>query len=97
MKILGYHYTLRRDLSYSELGAMGRVCVDQLIISIDRKVSDEQAKSTVLHEILEALNRHLDLQLSHQTVASLESSLYQILTENGVDLSPLLKTEEVKV
>ncbi|HNU72888.1 MAG TPA: hypothetical protein PKL48_14390 [Thermodesulfobacteriota bacterium] len=56
-----------------------------------RETTDKQTReSTTLHEVLEALNWRLNLDLKHETIMRLEAGLYQVLTQNGVDLSPLL-------
>jgi len=56
-----------------------------------RETIDKQAReSTILHEIIEALNWRLDLNLKHETIMRLEAGLFQVLTQNGVDLAPLL-------
>jgi len=91
MKILGYDYRMEMDKPYSELGVMGRSHFSTQLIQMARDSGKQQMESTVIHEILEICNIALELELGHQTISILESSLYQALTANGVDLSPLLK------
>jgi hypothetical protein len=43
-----------------------------------------------LHEVLELLNHHLGLELRESKILALEAGLYYVLTQNGVELSPLL-------
>lgn len=45
----------------------------------------------MLHEVLEALNYHLNLGLAHPAIQALEGGLYQVLTQNGVSLKPLTR------
>ena len=45
----------------------------------------------MLHEIIEAINYHLELEMEHNVRMGLEAALFQVLTANGVDLSPLTK------
>ena len=90
MKILGYNYKLnykaKKDMY--NLGA----CEGTLLkIDIRKKQSPQQTQSTVLHEMIHALSYHLHLELDEKQVMGLESGLYQALTDNGVDLSPLVK------
>jgi hypothetical protein len=89
MKILGYTYTVVQDGLQDDIGAMGRCQPHRLRIQIAEDIVPEQVLSTVLHEALEALGYHLELGLPHNVIMSLEAGLYQVLTENGVDLSPL--------
>jgi hypothetical protein len=96
IKILGYYY----DVIYSpptEKGGMdepGRSHILKQIIILDPLVNIQAQQSTLLHEILEALNYHLALKLEHQSIMSLEAGLYQVLNDNGVNLSPLLNNSK---
>ena len=39
-------------------------------------------RSTLFHEIIEALNYQLELKLEHHQIQSLEAGLFSILTKN---------------
>jgi len=90
MKILGYNYKMnyksKKDMYY-----LGENKSISLQINIRKKQSSQQTQSTVLHEMIHALSYHLKLDLEERQVMALEAGLYQCLTENGVDLSPLTK------
>lgn len=90
MKILGYNYTILFDTDSDKIGSFGRQIAKTLTIQIASDLDREQTISTVLHEIFEALNYHLQLNLTHNVVMGLEAGLYQALSDNGIDLSPLL-------
>lgn len=87
MKILGYNYALVTDTDMEALGSMHSRS-QRLKLATD--MHPDQQLSTLLHEIIEALNYHLDLGIQHQTIMALEAGLYQVLADNGVDLSPLM-------
>jgi len=92
MNILGYNYTVTADGEADIMGSYGRFHSKQhLQIQIASDLCAQQKMSTILHEILEALNYHLGLDLEHKIITALEAGLYQVLTENGVDLIPLAK------
>jgi hypothetical protein len=91
MKILGYDYEIDLTKNNEEIGASGRMHSVKQLIQIASNNTQQQAESTLLHEIIESLNYHLDLTLEHNKIMSLEAGLYQTLTDNGIDLSPLLK------
>lgn len=74
-----------------EIGSSGRVDITKQVIQIATDLTPEQTTSTVLHEILEALKYHLELEMEHNVIMALEAGLYQVLVDNGVDLSPLLE------
>ena len=94
MKILGYSYQVQRSGHSDDLGASGRCHQLKQTIQIASNLTKEGAQSTLLHEILEALNYHLQLELGEGVIMSLESGLFQVLADNGVDLSPLLREEK---
>lgn len=87
MKILGYNYELAQR---NDLESMGRLWTAKMRIEIQDSLCRQQKVSTVLHEVLEALNEHLQLGLTHPAIMGVESGIYQVLTDNGVDLTPLL-------
>ena len=91
MKILGYNYTVSGALSREVIHASGWHNSNLLHIDIASDLELQQKKSTMIHEIIEALNYSLDLKLEHNIVMSLEAGLYQVLVDAGVDLTPLLK------
>ena len=89
MKILGYTYELIVDGDSDALGAFGRIDPSKQIIRIASGLNDQQFESSILHEIIEALNYHFHMEMLEGVIMSLEAGLYQALVDNGVDLSPL--------
>lgn len=91
MKILGYDYVLEYGADADSMGAWGRCHPKTQIIQVANDLTEQHAQSTMLHEIIEALDYHLQLGFEHKSKMSLESGLYQVLSDAGVDLSPLIK------
>lgn len=91
MKVLGYNYTLEYGQDRDRMGACGRCHSSRLYIQVANDMNGEQVESTVLHEVIEALNFHLELGLGHSAVMGLEAGLFQVCQDNGVDLSPLAR------
>ena len=91
IKILGYTYSIKRIGTMDEIGSSGRADIAKQVIQIATDLTSEQTMSTVLHEILEALKYYLELEMEHSVIMALEAGLYQVLVDNGVDLSPLLE------
>jgi hypothetical protein len=89
MNILGYNYKLVHDRSSDIIDANGRLHTATKTIQIANDIADQEVVSTILHEIIEGINHHLELNLEHNTIACLETALYQVFTTNGIDLSPL--------
>lgn len=88
MKILGFDYRIIRanDSQY-----IGLHSADNLTISIDGNSPRERQIETMLHEFVEAVNTHTQLELEHNKITTLANVLYQILKDNGVNLNPLLR------
>lgn len=97
MKILGYDYVIVQDGLSDDIGANGRCHINRQRIQVPSDLAPQQLTSTILHEIIEALNYHLELGLEHRVRMSLEAALYQTLTAAGVDLEVLRKWVGVPV
>ena len=81
--ILGYKYAIGFEDSFNEgKDTMGSCNSMKQKILINEKCCMQQQQSTLLHEIIEALNYHLELDLEHSTIMGLETGLYQTLKEN---------------
>lgn len=89
MKILGYTYRIKRGSTVGEIDCCGRMHSRKQVIQIASDLTEEGEASALLHEVLEALNYHLQFGLDHKVLMALEAALFQVLTDNGVDLSPL--------
>lgn len=91
MNILGYEY----DVEYSTVsglnGNAGECDLSNQTLRLATDIKMDAISSTLIHEILEALNYHLELDLKHNQISSLETGLFQVLSSNGVDLSLLTK------
>lgn len=90
LNILGYVYVLDASQSIDDLKVAGRSSPLHQTIVLARELSEQQKQSTLLHEVLELLNHHLGLELRESKILALEAGLYYVLTQNGVELSPLL-------
>lgn len=88
--ILGYSYTVDKSNTLDDMaGNIGLCDLDKKILSVAKEVDDDYTDSVILHEILEAINYHLDINLSESQIKQLEVGLHQTLNENGVSVSPL--------
>jgi len=91
LKILGYIYTLDASKSIDDMGGNVGFCdLDKKLMRVANDVDKDVRNSTLLHEIIEAINYHLELNLEHHKIMALEVGLHQTLTDNGVDLGLLL-------
>jgi len=89
LKILGYDYRIEREVTADGINALARLHHREQIIQVASDLTEKGYASALLHEVLEALNYHLELGLEHRVIMSLEAALFQVLVDNGVDLLPL--------
>lgn len=96
MDILGYTYRVDKDKTILQLGEKAGVCYtrDQKISLASDQPSDSLI-STFIHEIIEALDYHLELKLKHSQLCAIEVGIFSTLQKAGVDFSPLLNQIEI--
>ena len=59
----------------------GLFCSSKMTISIDNRLSRSRREETLMHEIVEAINHHLELEFKHPQITALSSALYSVLKE----------------
>jgi hypothetical protein len=95
IKVLGHKYTVDLSQRLDDMKGNVGVCdLDYLIIKIANDAPPDVKVSTLLHELIEAINYHLELKLKHGQIMGLEVGLYQIFSENGIDLGRILEERE---
>jgi hypothetical protein len=81
IKILGYDYKIEY-LENDSMKAFGRFNAEKQSILIGNDLPIDLQKSSLIHEIIEALNFYLELELPHNKITSLEAGLYQVFKDN---------------
>jgi len=87
LSILGHKYKVKTWKNTAKEGAgqvYGRCMVEALTIFIATEYPESQVEATLLHEIIEALNYHLELRLEHNQIQGLEAGLYSVLKDAGL-------------
>lgn len=94
MRILGYDYRIDLDKTMTQLGGNAGMCnLDSNVIQIGSDLPSIDVKSSVmLHEIIEAINYHLEIGLDERQVKCLEVGLHQVMKDGNVNLNPLMNT-----
>ncbi|MBF0487885.1 MAG: hypothetical protein HQK98_06965 [Nitrospirae bacterium] len=54
------------------------------LIRINKEISKDRQQTTLLHEILEAINSQYQFELEHGKIQGLEATLYQVLKDNNI-------------
>lgn len=94
VQVLGYEYGVQMDRTREDMQSLGRRDSDLLIIRIAKDMPQALQISTLIHEVIEAANYHLELNIDHRAICALEAVMYLFLTAAGVDLRPLLETKD---
>ena len=79
LKIAGKNYKLKYIEGLTDNGSTD---FNNQIILINKNLSEEEKKSTIIHEVIEVLNSAYDLELSHQTISTLEIGIFCYLNDN---------------
>lgn len=87
MNILGHTYTVRK-VDHLD-GLMGRHRLTTCEIEISDKLTPSQEESTLIHEVLEAINGIMELELTHPQISALEACLYQVISSNHISIPKL--------
>lgn len=82
INVLGLAYNISEQEDVSSGTALGLCQFAKQQIILEKKQCQEQKEATLIHEILEAINNQLELELPHKTICSLETGIYQVLKEN---------------
>ena len=82
INILGYEHTVELK---PRLGSAGRSALDWQEIQLDAGLCEEQKDSTLIHEVIEQINKHLSLGLSEQQICGMEVGIFSFLTENDTN------------
>lgn len=83
LKILGHEYAVK-IIDLNETDTFGNHNMNTLIIRLNRNKADSQIQSTLLHEIIEAINYNMEIELEHPQISALEAGLYQVLKDNDL-------------
>ena len=84
INVLGLTYDIieQEDL-VDGTGTSGQTWILKQKIFLDKKQCQQQKESTLIHEIIEAINSQLELELPHKTICALEAGIYQSLSDNN--------------
>ena len=69
----------------------GEFDAETLSIKINENLPKDLQKTTIIHEIIEAINYQYEFKFKHNVITLLESILYQVLKENKKFFDQLLK------
>lgn len=88
VKIMGHEYkvTLCREPMLGR-GTAGSCCANLLKIDLDTLVPESRQAEALLHEIIEALKYHLELNIGHPDLSALSEGLFNVFRNNRLDFS----------
>lgn len=83
LKILGHEYTIKvSNKPLLERSTVAMVCSNTLSIEIAETAPISRQTEGLFHEIIEALNYHLELGMEHNKITALSEGLYQVFADN---------------
>jgi hypothetical protein len=91
MKILGRSYTVKHVRHLAESSLLGQHIAATREILLEEGMTHDEEVSTAFHEILEAINNLLELDLEHKTITAIETGLTSVFLDTSIDMKPLLK------
>jgi len=94
INLLGHRFMVKSTNTKLIDNSMGMIEIPKNMIWLSEELSESMAVSTLLHEIIEHINYSFQLEMEHNVLQALEAGLYQILTDNGVNLETLLRFDE---
>ena len=81
LNILGYPYKLDMSKELKDMGGNVGYChFDKLTLDIAKDVPVDVFNSTLLHEIIEAINYHLEIELTEAQIKQLETGLHPLVS-----------------
>lgn len=88
MYVCGYKYKIEhignledKDDDGEDRCLFGDCDSNTRIIRINSDHDEVAQFSALIHEYIEAVNNHFDLDMSHQTISTLESGMYQFMLQ----------------
>lgn len=63
-----------------EVSGLCRPAMQEILIN--ERLPQEAQETTLIHEIIEAINEFMELKLKHPQITSLETGIYQVLKDN---------------
>lgn len=85
IKILGHDYEVRHEKDLSrDRGSNGECRCNATHIAIDPSLPRSMQEKVLVHEVVEALNYHLELRLEHPQISAISEGIYSVLSRNGM-------------
>lgn len=77
----------------SNHNALGRQCGNMAAIEIDINIPEKVKRKVLFHEILEAINYEFELNLEHEKITILESSILGCIKQNKEAFSLIIEED----
>ncbi len=83
LKILCHEYDVTLDPSLlEECNDYGLMYAADTTVRIESSLSESVTKEVIMHEILEAVNFHLELGLKHRQLTAVATAMLQVMQDN---------------
>ena len=83
LRVCGIDYEVQlSNKLISDHNAAGMCYPDSSLIEVSTHCSPQAARMTLLHETLEAICSHLNIEIEHHYIELLEAGLFQVIRDN---------------
>lgn len=82
LQVLGLRYEVALLKETMPSNAAGQMLAFKALIKVDEDAAPERRRAVLMHEIVEAINFELDLNLKHRAITSLATAINQVLADN---------------
>jgi len=82
VKSASHEYKVSQKPLFLREGTAGTCRTQALEIEIDDAIPVSAQEEALVHEIIEAINYHYELELEHNKITVLGAALHQVLAEN---------------
>lgn len=92
LKVGGTNFTVgAKGRMLERFGVAGQTDFYNDTILVDSNMTEGNTLSTILHELLECMNKRFSMELHHELIDELEAHLFSVLVDNPALLKELLK------
>lgn len=84
VNICGIKYPIKQLTEDEMHGKMGQWKTNPTCIKIMNEANNDMQAVTLIHEVIEAINWQLELDLKHRQICGLATSIYQVFKENNL-------------
>ena len=84
LKLFGHIYSVEYIKDWHDDSSMAKITHTELAIKINANLAESLQEEALWHEIKEAINTHLELELEHNKINAMSEVEYMIIKDNDL-------------